>query len=115
MKAILKALVLLPVAAVVLAVAFANRHAVRVSFDPFNSETPAFDLSVPLFVILFTTLMLGVLVGGIASWLSQAKHRRAARQYRAEAARLRAEAMRFAEESGQGGKPIRVLAGSAAA
>ncbi|MBV8564699.1 MAG: LapA family protein, partial [Methylobacteriaceae bacterium] len=65
--------------------------------------------------VLFAALMLGVLVGGIASWLSQGKHRRAARQYRAEAARLRAEAMRIAEDNVQGGKSIRVLSGSAAA
>ena len=33
---------------------------------------------------------LGVLLGGMASWLAQGKHRRAERRYRREASRLRA-------------------------
>ena len=50
-------------------------------------------MALPLFVVVFATLMLGVLIGGFASWIGQGRHRRAARQARAEVERLRADAI----------------------
>ena len=80
------------VAAILLVFAFANRQVVSVSFDPFVSgDTPAFALAAPLFLVMMLTLIIGVIVGGVAVWLSQGRFRRAARQTRAEVARLRAQ------------------------
>jgi uncharacterized integral membrane protein len=93
MKNFLKLLVLAPIAALLLIFAFANRQIVTVSFDPFvDGDIPAFAITAPLFLILILTVMLGVVAGGAATWLSQSKYRKAARQNRAEAERLRNEA-----------------------
>jgi uncharacterized integral membrane protein len=93
MKNFLKFIVWAPIAILLLAFAFANRHIVTVYFDPFaEGDIPAFAITAPLFLILVLAIMVGVLAGGAATWLSQGKYRKAARHYRAEAERLRSEA-----------------------
>jgi uncharacterized integral membrane protein len=94
MKTLLKFIIVTPIAIVLLAFAFANRHIVTVSFDPFAADdAPAFAaISAPLFLLLFLAAMIGVLAGGAATWLRQGKHRKAARANRAEAERLRGQA-----------------------
>ena len=72
----LKGLVLLPVAIVVVALAVANRAPVRLSFDPFSADLPVFSVTLPLYVILFAAVALGVILGGIATWTGQATTRR---------------------------------------
>ncbi len=92
MKNLVKIIVLAPVAILLLIFAFANRHIVTVSFDPFVAgDIPAFAITAPLFLILILAIMVGVVAGGAATWLAQGKYRRAARQHRAEAERLRGE------------------------
>jgi uncharacterized integral membrane protein len=91
-------LLFIPAAVLVLLFALANREMVVVSLDPFSRDVPALTFQSPLFLVLFAVLMLGVLVGGMASWIGQAKHRRAARRARAEAERYRAEADRLRSE-----------------
>jgi uncharacterized integral membrane protein len=99
----LKLVVIAPFAIILLIFAFANRHFVTVSFDPFTSGgVPAFAIEAPLFVVLILTAMLGVIAGGLATWFAQAKHRRAERQARAEAERWRAEAVRAQSLAPQG-------------
>ncbi len=89
----LKLVIIAPIAIVLLTFAFANRHFVTVSFDPFPSgDIPAFAISAPLFVVLILTAMIGVVAGGVATWFAQGRYRRAARRVRAEADRWRAEA-----------------------
>ena len=66
-----KGLLLLPIAILVVAIAVANREAVRVSFDPFSPEMPVFSLTLPLYAILFACVAIGVVVGGIGAWLGQ--------------------------------------------
>jgi uncharacterized integral membrane protein len=92
-KNFLKFIILAPIAVLLLLFAFANRQVVAVSFDPFVGDaTPAFQISAPLFLVLLLSLMIGVLVGGLATWFSQGRVRKAARRSRAEADRLRGEA-----------------------
>ena len=89
----LKLVLIAPFAILFLIFAFANRHIVTVSFDPFASgDIPAFTIEAPLFVVLILAMMIGVVAGGAATWFAQGKHRRAERQNRAEADRWRAEA-----------------------
>jgi len=64
------------------------------SLDPFRSSDPAVAVSVPLFWLLFATLAIGVLVGGIATWFGQGKWRKAARHEHAELVRTRREVER---------------------
>jgi uncharacterized membrane protein YciS (DUF1049 family) len=91
MRSFIKGIILLPIAILVVLLAVANRHPVLISFDPFTAEAPEISLTLPLFAIIFAAVMLGVVVGGIGAWLSQADNRRARRQSQREASRLRAE------------------------
>ncbi|MEO1609236.1 MAG: LapA family protein [Pseudomonadota bacterium] len=54
--------------------------------------------SLPLFVFIFVMLALGAFLGGVASWLSQGKWRKMARQRTQEAMRWKAEAERLTKE-----------------
>jgi uncharacterized integral membrane protein len=81
MKRVLQLIVLVPLAAVGLALAVANRGNVTVSFDPFSSDTTG-QVQAPLYVVLIIALMFGVLLGSLATWLAQGKHRRALRELR---------------------------------
>lgn len=89
----LKIVVVAPIAILFLVFAFANRQFVTVSFDPFVSgEIAAFAIEAPLFLVLIASVMVGVVLGGVTTWLAQGKHRRAERLNRAEAEKWRAEA-----------------------
>ena len=91
MKTFLRIVILGPVAIVLVALAVVNNQSVTLVLDPFNPAAPFFSLTVPLYVVFFATLALGVVIGGIGSWFGQGHVRRAARQSRREATRLRAE------------------------
>ena len=89
MKTFLKLLILVPLMLVAVAFAVANRQPVTVSFDPFSTDLPAFALSGPLFVVVILVVVFGVVLGGIATWLGQGRHRRAVRAMRRENENLR--------------------------
>ncbi|MEA3028170.1 MAG: hypothetical protein QOF91_3455 [Alphaproteobacteria bacterium] len=82
--------ILLPLAIVIVMFAVANREIITVSFDPFDSAQPALALKMPLFLLIFALVAVGVVVGGIAAWLKQHKWRMRARRAEAEARELRA-------------------------
>ena len=91
MKTILKLIVLVPVGVALILLAVANHHEVMLKFDPFTNDGSEMKFPMPLFLPLFAMLMLGVVVGGIAMWISQGRHRRAARLAKAETNQLRAQ------------------------
>lgn len=102
----LKALILLPVAVLVVLLAVANRAPVTLSLDPFSQEAPEFSTQLPLFAVIFAAVVVGVLIGGTATWLSQSKHRQARRRFRREASRLRDETERLrAQQRSAAGLP----------
>jgi len=82
---------LVPLAVLIVMFAVANREIITVSFDPFDSTNPAVAFKMPLFILIFVLVGLGVLVGGIAAWLRQHKWRARARRAEAEARQLRDE------------------------
>ena len=86
--------VLLPLAIVLIALAVANRGPVSFTMDPFNPGNPALSLQAPLFVLLFAALLIGLVVGGVATWLRQGRYRRLARQRAQEAEALRQASLR---------------------
>ncbi len=94
-RRVLTALILLPLAIVVISLAVANRDNVIVSFDPFDPAHPAFTRALPLYLLMLMLLIGGVFVGGIAAWLRQGKWRRAARLADAQARELRVEVERL--------------------
>jgi uncharacterized integral membrane protein len=108
MRRFVKALLLLPIAIVVVLLAVANRAPVTLSFDPFSKAEPQFSATLPLFAIIFLAVMLGVLIGGAAAWLAQSKHRRLERRYRREARRLRDERERLRSHPASAGVPALV-------
>lgn len=95
-RKILAAIILVPIAIVIVGLAVANREIVSISFDPFNAANPAFALKAPLFVLVLILVIAGVVIGGVAAWLRQAKWRRTARrlEFELRAARTEADALR---------------------
>jgi uncharacterized integral membrane protein len=91
MRKFLTALVLIPLGVIFLIFAVANRRLVTVSFDPFNSVDPSVGVTLPLFMVIIVVAILGVVAGGVTTWLRQHHWRRAARQYETEAREARAE------------------------
>ena len=71
----LKAIVMIAAFAVLVALAIANHQPVMVSFNPFDSSDPDLAVTVPLYLAGLTVLIAGVVLGGIAAWLKQGKHR----------------------------------------
>ncbi len=80
LRRIVSTLIVVPLAVILIAFAVANRQSVTVSFDPFSLTSPAYAATVPLFILIFALLILGVLIGGAAAWVGQTKWRRTARK-----------------------------------
>jgi uncharacterized integral membrane protein len=85
----------IPGAILLLTLAVANRHGVRLILDPFRPEEPLISVVLPFYVYLFGTLLAGIVIGGVATWMTQSRWRRAARRHGAEAQRWQAEADRL--------------------
>jgi len=95
--------VLLPLGLVLVVFALANRQAVSIGIDPIAPENPFIQpLGMPVFVLVYVTLIAGVLIGGIAVWFSQGRHRSAERKLRQEAEAARAEASQLRREKRAG-------------
>jgi hypothetical protein len=99
-RKIVTALILIPLAVVLISFAVANRQAVVVSFDPFDRAAPALSFTIPLFALILALIIGGVILGGIASWLRQGKWRWRARIAEAQARELRAENDRLKRREG---------------
>lgn len=91
MRKVLTAIIVVPLAILIVAFAVANRQVVTVSFDPFSVSDPAYAAKLPLFVLIFALVILGVIVGGVATWLRQASWRRIARSLDADVRTLHQE------------------------
>ena len=105
MRKFLTAIVLVPLAIIIVMFAVANREIITVSFDPFDAAQPAFALKMPLFILIFALVGVGVLIGGIAAWLKQHKWRARARRAEADARELRA---RLDAQRSQRGVPAKL-------
>jgi uncharacterized integral membrane protein len=81
--------VFVPLAIILIALAVANREPVAFTLDPFNPGNPALTLTLPLFIFLFLALAIGMIVGSVATWVKQGRHRKLARQRGMEAENLR--------------------------
>jgi uncharacterized integral membrane protein len=98
MNRFIVAFLMLVAAALLVAFAVANRNLVTVSFDPFDRGTPAYVVTLPLYVLAFVILILGVALGGIVGWFTQGKRRRYRRRLESELNRVRAELDRALRE-----------------
>ena len=72
-RKVLKSMLMIATAVVLVALAVANRQPVTVSFDPFDPSDLDLAMTVPLYVVGFTVLIAGVVLGGVAVRLKQGK------------------------------------------
>lgn len=99
MKRFLGLLFLALLIAIGYAMEVANRHEVTVYFDPFTSgDLSGPHITAPLSFILLASLMIGVVLGGVATWIEQSRYRRASRRAKADAKNLRKELARRTTE-----------------
>ncbi|WP_454914729.1 lipopolysaccharide assembly protein LapA domain-containing protein [Xanthobacter sediminis] len=82
MTRVLSLLIGLPVSVLVIALAVANRREVLVSLDPFSPNAPVLAATMPLYVVIFGALIVGVILGGAVTWVRQGRFRREARRAR---------------------------------
>ena len=102
-RKIILALVVIPLGVVLIALAVVNRKSTVLILDPFDSAEPSLSLEAPFFLFLLGAFTIGLLVGGIASWLNQGKWRRTAREGVREARDWRRQADRLEKELGANG------------
>lgn len=91
LRKLLWLLVVFPAGVLLVTFALANRQDVRLSLDPFSSSDPLLFVEAPFFLFLLGALLLGLLLGGFATWLGQRKWRKTARQNIRDADTLRAQ------------------------
>jgi H+/Cl- antiporter ClcA len=89
LRRIVAIIILVPLAIVIVAFAVANRQTVTISFDPFDPAQPIYSTATWLFLPILGALLLGVVIGGLASWLGQGRWRAAARKFEREMQVLR--------------------------
>lgn len=85
-------------AALLVTLSVANRDPVRLILDPFRPDAPVISMTLPLYAYLLGALTVGVILGGISTWLGQGRWRRTARQKAQDAMRWQAEADRLTRE-----------------
>jgi len=85
--------VLVPLCGLLIVFALANRQLVVLNFNPFApvNQLAAPGFGVPLFLVIYVVLLIGVMLGGVATWLAQGQHRQRERHWRREAQALGAE------------------------
>lgn len=99
LKKLVALFILLPAAIIVIALCLANRAPVTLALNPFVPEDPVLSVSAPFFVYLLVAVMVGVVLGGCATWFGQGRYRRRARKERYAAAKWQIEADRQRERA----------------
>lgn len=100
MKAVLRIIVFVPLALLILFFSMANRGAVRIGLDPFaTSDAAGPSFEAPMFLVVLASMALGVLAGGVASWLGHLSVRRDAKIARSEAKKTRLEIEKLRQQA----------------
>ena len=102
LKRIVGLLVAFPAFLLLVTLAVTNKHSVPLRLNPFRPEDSMLTFEVPFFFFLLGSMILGVLLGGFATWLTQSHYRQSARSRADDAARWRSEADRLARERDAG-------------
>ena len=84
----------LPLLVVVAAFAVANRQAIEINLAPFP-----FGLTAPVFAIVLSAILVGLIVGGTSAWFSRRKWRRNARKLSRQNSLLEAEITSLREKA----------------
>jgi uncharacterized integral membrane protein len=100
MKSILRVIIFVPLALVILFFSMANRGSVRIGLDPFApNDGSGLSFEAPIFLVVLVSIAIGVLAGGISSWLGHLSVRRAAKVARAEARKTRVEIEKLRQQA----------------
>ena len=91
MAKFIRGVIFWPLTIVAIMMAIANRAPVQLSFDPFNPETPAFAVTLPVFLVLLIGALIGIVLGGLSAWADQSHWRQAARGYQKRLQALEAQ------------------------
>ncbi|MEL6967115.1 MAG: LapA family protein [Pseudomonadota bacterium] len=92
-------LVILPIGIIVVALAVANRQPVTLSMPPYINDEPFLSGSLPLFAIIFASVLVGMVIGSCATWFKQGRFRKAAKVKRKEASLNAAEAQKHKDRA----------------
>ncbi len=92
MRSIVFYLIVVPLAIVLVTLGVINRAPVTIALDPFSPADPALALTMPLYILVYGAIILGIIIGGATDWIRQGRWRREARERRYEARRWQNEA-----------------------
>lgn len=100
MARLVKNIVLIVIAIVLVPLSVANRHSVSLSLNPFDPQDPRLTIpDIPMFWVIFASLGVGIIVGGIGAWAKQGRWRKEARVKRREADKWHHEADQLRERA----------------
>jgi uncharacterized integral membrane protein len=91
MRKLVTAFILVPLVILFVVFAVANREIITISFDPFDSVQPAFAFKTPAYLLIFALIAIGLVIGGVITWVKQRKWRIRARRAEQDAEALRAQ------------------------
>ncbi len=91
-KKLINLIIVLPIAIILIVLSVANRHTVTMAFNPFEPDDSLLSVSAPFFLYLFGAMIVGMIVGSLATWWSQGKYRKKARESAREVTRWQSEA-----------------------
>jgi uncharacterized integral membrane protein len=92
MKKLVNIVVLVPIGILLIVLSVANRQMVTLALNPFNPADSVLFASAPFFVFLFLAVIVGMILGSLATWFSQGKYRKRARSEASQAVKWHAEA-----------------------
>jgi hypothetical protein len=91
-------LLVIPFGVLLTALAVVNRKPTTLVLDPLGGADPRLAVDVPLFLLMLGALALGLLLGGLATWLGQSKWRRMAKLRGQESTHWRRQSDRLEKE-----------------
>jgi|SRR5262245_49322109 hypothetical protein len=76
LRRIVRLFLVLPAVGVLAALGVVNDQPISLVLDPFQPASPAISVRpLPFYLYFFGALIVGVVVGGLATWLAQARRR----------------------------------------
>lgn len=112
MKRLITLFIIAPIAILVIWLAVTNRTPVTVAIPPDVGGQPIFTFSAPLYMLIFGSVLLGLVLGSMATWFKQGKHRKAAREQKVEATKWHFEADKAKERADELAEKVALAEGT---